>query len=414
MNVKIRHAQVTSRWWLYCFFVLLIINGIVVLRDLTPRISLKIARTAMASSFTDSEYLQALRKKSLGLIRTPQLVPITDEQRFLILEDLRNINGNALSYSAPDAMLAKAIVIADSTMANPEYLQALREYYDHFVDKTGNLKRPIKNLDVALHGEALIYLAQRTGDSRYHHAASQLAQYLLTRTVTEGASLAYRPQYIGGVRLADALGMTAPFLAQYGALYNNADATALAVSQLREFIQYGIESRSGLPFHGYNPDKNYSPVGLIGWGRGAGWYALGIIDTIRWLPRENRERKELEASASRLAQTVRFFQNNAGGWDAILNAPSSFDSSATAMLAYFLRRALDEGIIDASYNDSENRAVAALKQHTRIDGTVDFSQGDRMGLDRGSQHFGPTPYAQGMTFAVMSLVMQIENNRTKK
>jgi len=376
-----------------------------------PRIALMTARDKMSSTLTDDHYFQIIHKKALDLLISPNAVPVSDQRRLLLFDDFRNmIKGNPLSFSWPDAILTKAIAVLDYDMPDPRNLDALQRYYNRFLTAEGSIKKPISNLDIALHGEALLYLAIRTGEPRYHSAANQLIKYLLDRAKSEGLSLAYRPKYINNIRLVDSLGMISPFLAMYGTIYNNEDAKQLAVSQVREFIRFGIEHRSGLPFHGYNPDKNYSPIGIVGWGRLTGWYALGLIDTLRQLPRASIERKELETAAFILAQNIRFYQNKDGGWNSIINVPSHFDSSATAMLTYFLCRAYLEGIIDASYKYSINLGVAALKRHTRIDGTVDFAQGDIMDINRASTYYGPAPYAQGMALAAIFLATRISSD----
>lgn len=397
-----------SHLWMYGLIVLLIINSIVVLRDILPRISLKLARSNMAAELSNDNYLLALHKKALDLLVSPQAVPLSDNRRLLVLDDLRIIiKGDALSFSWPAAILTKAIAGIDFTVPVPRNFHVLQAYYDQFLTIEGSLKMPPQNLDVALQGEALVHLAQRTGDSRYHRAADEVVQYLLDRSKSEGLSLAYRPYYLGNVRLTDSLGMTAPFLAQYGTFYNNSDVVQLAVSQIKEFIRYGIDPNSGLPFYGYNPEKNYSPVGILGEGRLSGWYALGPIDTLRQLPRESVERKELEPSASLLAQSISFYQNKDGGWSAIVNAPSLFDFSITAMFIYFLCSSTNEGIIDVSYKDTIKKSVAALKWQSRIDGTVDFAQGYQVDINQASSYNAPTPYAQGMALLAVSLAVRI-------
>ena len=40
--------------------------------------------------------------------------------------------------------------------------------------------------------------------------------------------------------------------------------------------------------------KRKAPLGLYGWGRGLGWYAIGLIDTWNELPQNNKYKTVLE------------------------------------------------------------------------------------------------------------------------
>ena len=97
------------------------------------------------------------------------------------------------------------------------------------------------------------------------------------------------------------------------------------------------------------------------------------------------------------------------GGRVITQSTSPYDSSATALLTYFLQRCKEEGFATAEQIDEPiRRAIASLQQHTRIDGTVDFAQGVCRGPDRMSPYYGPAPYVQGPVLAVMSKAFQSE------
>jgi unsaturated rhamnogalacturonyl hydrolase len=143
----------------------------------------------------------------------------------------------------------------------------------------------------------------------------------------------------------------------------------------------------------------------LGWGRGVGWYALGLVDTLAALPLASAHRPRLIESATNLRQSVLRFQRPDGGWGALLTVSGSeYDSSATALLGYFLLRTSSLGLAPvATPVPSVQRAIASLRARTRANGQVDFSQGSCIGLDRMSQRYAPTPYTQGMAIAVFSL-----------
>jgi len=98
------------------------------------------------------------------------------------------------------------------------------------------------------------------------------------------------------------------------------------------------------------------------------------------------------------------FQNDNGSWNwLITNRQSQFDSSATATLAWFFAKSK---AISSIANESEQAKVKALnylKQVTRRDGVVDFSQGDTKTIGVHSQEFDILPFTQGFCLRTLSL-----------
>ena len=119
-------------------------------------------------------------------------------------------------------------------------------------------------MDQVTHGTTVLYLAGKTGDNRYIRVADEFASYLAQRSRVEGGTVAYRNKE----RLVDTLGMVCPFLAEYGCCRKKPEAVELAVRQITDYLKFGIDARSGLLFHGYNPADSNRPVGVVGWGRG--------------------------------------------------------------------------------------------------------------------------------------------------
>jgi unsaturated rhamnogalacturonyl hydrolase len=374
--------------------ILVLTAGMAVLsRDAYPRIAERVWRREMSSALSDDEFRRSVHGAALSMFGTR--VPATDQTRLLALDDVRALVRNELALSWPDAMLAKGVIAAHRLARDPRDEEALRRYFDRF------LTQPVRTLDQAMNGEGLIYLYTLTSQDRYRVKASELATYLTARAESEGGTLAYRPSSHDRVRYVDSVGLVAPFLAEYGARFHDAKALHLALMQVMEFTRYGIDRATGLPFHGYNPDCGNCPVGALGWGRGAGWYALGLVDSFAWLP--PKDRAQLVEPIRSLAATLGRFERADGGWGSLLNAPSPFDSSATSMLTYFLQRAQHARIIGSEYAPSVARAIQALKRATRSNGVVDFAQGDCHGLNQMSAAYGPAPYAQGATLALLSV-----------
>ena len=391
-------SRQVSRVWRQGFLALLVLDLLIVGRDWMPRIERRLARQHMADTLNDEHYRQRLAEQSRNQLLADRAVPITDETRLLLLDDARRLGGDPLAFSWSQAMLAKGVLAADALEPSVANLKALRSYYNKMVSPSGHLLRRCDRVDVTMHGSNLIQLAERTKDKRYRLAADEMASYLISRSSNEGGLLAYTEK----LRLVDTLGMICPFLAEYGSRYENPKATALALRQLEDFVEHGVDPRTGLPFHGLNPDDECRPIGVIGWGRGAGWFGIGLVDTLAWIDESHKDRPVLEDALRSLATGLRRYQRPAGGWGALVNVDSPYDSSATAMLAYVLEKGMRLGILPRDYSREGTAAMDSLKHHTRSDGTVDFAQGDVMGLARHSGAFLPAPYAQGMACVALA------------
>lgn len=208
------------------------------------------------------------------------------------------------------------------------------------------------------------------------------------------------------LRFVDSVGMVCPFLTDYAIKFECSKALELARRQIEDFYSYGMDKDSGLPFHCYDI-KNHKKGGIIGWGRGCAWWAIGLIDTYLTIKRTDsvEQKTEFKAFLNDFEEFLRRLiidftdkilqaQSENGAWSRHLFFDSVPDSSATAVLAWFLIQS----------NKIKNRpackeaAIAALgylKSVTRRDGRLDFSQGDTMGVGFYSSRLMPMPFSQG-------------------
>src|SRR5690606_10623114 len=132
------------------------------------------------------------------------------------------------------------------------------------------------------------------------------------------------------------------------------------------------------------------------WGRGVGWYLLGLVETIPELPRDHPARPALEAALQRAANALRGLQRPDGHWAwCALTPDEPRDASATSFCGYALARAAVEGLIDAQdFGPCLDRARAALERETGPDGRVGGGSGECRGLGIYAMTFGPQPWLQ--------------------
>lgn len=282
-------------------------------------------------------------------------------------------------------------------------LAPLRAYYTNHIDARGNWLTSIERLESAMKGYSLLYLVQATGEPRYADAASRLVQNLLnTHQRAADGCLTYEPGK--PAILVDSLAMICPFLARYARLFDHPAALELCIHQLKQFIRVNLDPESGLPFHGYYAGGPYR-LGLHAWGRGVGWYLLGLIDTLGEMPSDHPDFVYLRDVFRQTAEGLTAYQRPDGHWTwAILHIGDHSDSSTTSLVGYSLARGVENGLLDRSgFHYGIESALLALQASTRPDGWVDGGLGECLGLGKYPQNYAPSPWLQGATAAFVSI-----------
>jgi colanic acid/amylovoran biosynthesis protein len=285
-------------------------------------------------------------------------------------------------------------------------IQALRSYFDPFIDEKGGWNTRLVRLDQTMAGYSLLYLAEVTHEQRYYTAAQSLASFLITglKRASDG-TLPYDPdsQFV----LVDTLGMICPFLARYARITGDQAARDLSVHQLSCFIKENLDPASGLPYHGYQ-SGGAQRLGLQGWGRGTGWFLLGLIDTIAELPGEHPDAARLSQSFQDTVQFIQRYQRLDGHWSWVILQPvDSIDSSTTALLGYAISRGIQVGLLNLDAFGTARQALHALIHQTMLHGEIDHGLGECRGLGKYPQVYGPQPWLQGAVTAFASIFFAI-------
>lgn len=366
--------------------------------DLYPPLSDRLCRLGLGSTSLGPQYQAKLKHVAARWLQSPPRVRYDDNTRLLLWDHLR---GRFFAPAAVDfegSLFTGMVSAADgASTADREVITGyLRR---SFAPQTGRFLRPPHVVDQAMICYGVLNLPAAERDP-YRAGLNQMAQWLLQRAQTRGTVPYREPTHL---EFVDTIGMICPFLAAYGKQYGHPEAVALAVRQIDEYTRRGVNPL-GLPVHAYDLELHDAPLGIYGWGRGTGWYALGLVDTCRELPAASPERVRLAGYLRRLAGTLAELQSDDGGWRSVLvSRRSPFDASATAIFAYVLSRGVEAGILECRYQDCADRAVARLVQATRRDGTVDYSENGSYGPGLYSKIYGPSLFTQGMALRVTSL-----------
>jgi len=129
---------------------------------------------------------------------------------------------------------------------------------------------------------------------------------------------------------------------------------------------------------------NHASNGPAAWGRGNGFAALGLVETLTRMPAGHTSRARLLEIYRRQMAGVRSNQAPDGSWREIVDEPGAYrEETATAMLLTAMARGVRLGWLDASYRSVVERAWRALAAHVADDGTlVDVCTGTGAGPTR--------------------------------
>jgi unsaturated rhamnogalacturonyl hydrolase len=129
---------------------------------------------------------------------------------------------------------------------------------------------------------------------------------------------------------------------------------------------------------------NHATDGPAAWGRGNGFAALGLMETLSRLPVPHPSRAKLLEILRRQMTAVRANQAPDGAFRQIIDEPGAFrEETATAMLLSVMARGVRLGWLDRSYVPTVQRAWRALSAHVTDDGAlIDVCAGTGAGPSR--------------------------------
>lgn len=305
-------------------------------------------------------------------------------------------------FNWPGGLLAKGLSDYYKRHKNSdeagEILNCLKKYYDRWIKKGC----PIYYLDDTLSGMTLIDLHQFSKDEKYRQAADKIVQYLYCHERDTAGSLVYRPAQGNDYVFADGIGMICPFLCKYGSTYGDEKAINLAVKQILNFMDYGMDGRTGLPYHGYQYESGVK-YGIIGWGRAVGWLMIGMAESLAFMKSKREDYRAVRQAYRRFVDKVETYQLENGfyGWQ--LGAKEGpTDSSATAMILYAIALSLEGGVLIDIHKSRMIRGrerLWASVEHGKIGGSL----AECLGFSMYPQVYGAYPWSLGPALSLFAL-----------
>ncbi|TXS96756.1 DUF4861 domain-containing protein [Parahaliea maris] len=226
------------------------------------------------------------------------------------------------------------------------------------------------NIDSINSGKMLLRLYERTGEPRYRAAATRLREQLEEHPRVSAGAFWHKQRYPYQLWL-DGVYMGMPFLAHYSQLFEEGHSIDEVVREFEISRDQLRDPETGLYWHAWDEKKQQvwadkeTGRSAYFWGRGLGWLAMALVDTLDYIPPEDTARRQLLIDMTRqLADALLEVQDESGTWYQILDMPDAtgnyLEASGSSMFTYMLAKGVNRGILPTSYRDAAIKSYEGL------------------------------------------------------
>jgi unsaturated rhamnogalacturonyl hydrolase len=212
--------------------------------------------------------------------------------------------------------------------------------------------------DPASNGEAVLFVAGRTGERWFEDAAQKQLRWLIDLAPKSETGVIC---HVANKRQVwvDSIFMALPFLVLAG-------KPREAFAQVVGFRSILWDSNKNLFSHIWDDEKKSFACRDF-WGVGNGWAASGMAKMVRSLPADmNAEKTQLCQFVSELLDSCLKYQTKEGLFHNIIDDPSTFtETNLAQMLCYTIYSGVNEGWLEKKYIDYAE--VARETIYTKVD-----------------------------------------------
>ncbi len=206
--------------------------------------------------------------------------------------NIENIQmGKKPAWNYIDGCMMTSLYSIYKLSGEKKYLDFIDNFVDYYVFDDGTIrgyKLETYNLDNLNEGRILFDLYKETGKEKYKKAIELLHKQILEQPRTEYGNFWHKAIYPNQVWL-DGMYMSEVFYTRYVAEVGNGDFSEI-VKQFKSVFDYVYDKEKRLYYHGWDCSKEAfwadKQTGLSKnfWLRSIGWYTVGLIDVLSYLP----------------------------------------------------------------------------------------------------------------------------------
>nr|WP_315153146.1 glycoside hydrolase family 88 protein [uncultured Flavobacterium sp.] len=206
--------------------------------------------------------------------------------------------------------------------------------------------------------------------------------------LSDGTLARNRPQM--NTLWLDDMFMSVPALAQMGGYTGDVKYFDDAVKQVTQFSQRMFNTEKGLYMHGWVESMEVHPQ--FHWARANGWAVMTMVELLEVLPKNHPGYPKVLAQLKAHIAGLQKYQDGTGFWHQLIDRNDTYlETSATAIYAYSIARAINRGYVDKmTYAPTVllawNAVASKVNDKGQVEGTC---VGTGMGFDPAFYYYRP-------------------------
>ncbi|MBO5663472.1 MAG: glycoside hydrolase family 88 protein [Bacteroidales bacterium] len=278
---------------------------------------------------------------------------------------LDEMNGK-LKWNYTSSIEMLAFMDLTTATGDERFWNYTKHYIDTMIDEKGvitSYKLSNYNIDHVCPGKMLFDMYERHGEARYKIAMDTLFSQLMSHPRTQDSGFWHKQVYPHQMWL-DGLYMGAPYYAEYVHQFIPAEQQAAYFEDVaRQFIVVGehtYDPATQVYRHGWDESKSMfwcnpeTGQSAHCWGRGLGWYVMGMIDALEFLPEgESRDQVVKIFQDIYLYTLPKYQDHKTKMWYQVLECPhrkgNYLESTGSIMFVYGFLKAIKLGVLDEKY-----------------------------------------------------------------
>ncbi|MGN0807218.1 MAG: glycoside hydrolase family 105 protein [Candidatus Coproplasma sp.] len=214
------------------------------------------------------------------------------------IENIRQ--GKKPAWNYIDGCMMTSLYTIYKQTGDKKYLDFIDSFVDYYVFEDGSIRGydlETYNLDNLNEGRILFDLYKETGKGKYVKAIELLHRQIVGQPRTEYGNFWHKKIYPNQVWL-DGIYMSEVFYTRYVAEKGDGDFSEI-IRQFKGVFEHMYDKEKRLYYHGWDTSKQAfwadKETGLSKnfWLRSIGWYTVGLIDVLSYLPENAVEEKKI-------------------------------------------------------------------------------------------------------------------------
>ncbi|MCI0691940.1 glycoside hydrolase family 88 protein [candidate division KSB1 bacterium] len=345
---------------------------------------------AMAIMLSVACQSEAPRKEKVASNHRPWPVRMAESEMQRRGDSFLFNDGTKTSWVYETAVFLKGLEQVWRQTGDEKYFAYIKKFVDSYVESDGSIKTyelEEYNIDHVNPGKLLLTLYNATQDEKYKKAAFLNMQQLETHPRTKEGGFWHKKIYPWQMWL-DGIYMGAPFYAEFAKMFNRPEALDDVANQIIFVANHTHDPNTGLFYHGWDESKQQKWADpMTGcspnfWGRAMGWYAMGIVDVLDFMPVDHPKREKILSIFRGLCQAlVKYQDTETGLWYQVVDQGQRegnfIEASASSMFVYAMAKAIRLGYLGEEYLPATQRGYDGIIKNLikeNADGTVDLTQ----------------------------------------